>query len=634
MEEKNEDTSLNPSKMQVEKSGKKSLFEEIRFPAAACLLVGIFISFIYNRFLHVQDAWFNCYAEMMLQGKLPYRDFYFFAQPLYLFLSELLVSIDNQDITFRYYACFERIVITAAAYWTLSQHFSKTASFVGTITSVIMMTSFFIDPLYGYYYTSLLFGLLGMGFMARALEPHRGQRHLFFLSGFFIGIAFYAKQTSGGMTAIAVFLALLLCSSTLSLLWARFVALAAGFSISGLPFALWILLNGLSEAYFQQVFFNSIGQKGGFFSILTGFLRRTTQGSMVAIYFDCALVLLLLARLGHLRLNRRGVAEPEMGTAAFYIMTALYAAALIIPFYFSGIVVPWQFKPGLYVLVPITICMSFYCTVTLLIFILLNRRQMLQHEPICSPSLLTLTLGSCAIFYSTGMSYAIQEHALVPGLAVCVAFVIDYFALSRPQATRYLMISLSIFLVFIAATKKYYVTYYWFAWRDGSLHAKSSTLHIPKLKGFNLDPDEAAIYQGIYDIISSGTAPADHVFTFPNCPLFNYITDHPQPTFSLAHYWDVCPDDVARSDAAGLLANPPAIIVWLKVPPDQLIYQRASYRNGHRSGYDDIEDVLRKLTSSGSYVKVFSRQYNFDSFPIEVWKRKNLPQPEHNPSPP
>jgi hypothetical protein len=40
-----------------------------------------------------------------------------------------------------------------------------------------------------------------------------------------------------------------------------------------------------------------------------------------------------------------------------------------------------------------------------------------------------------------------------------------------------------------------------------------------------------------------------------------------------------------------------------------------------------MEDVLARLTTSGAYEKVFSRQYNGQSFPIEVWKRKDLPEP-------
>ena len=623
----NETMALNPSKIERGRSDKKSLLAELRFPVAACLLVGLFTSFIYNRFLHVQDAWFNCYAEMMLQGKMPYRDFYFFTQPLYLFLSEFLVSLRDQDITFRYYACFERVMMTAAAYWMLSRHFSRTASFVGTITSIIIMSSFFIDPLYGYYYTSLVFCLLAIGFMAQALAPHREQRRLFLFSGLFLGLAFYTKQTTGGLSSIALFLSLLLCSSSVALFWSRFVALAAGFSITGLPFALWVLLNGLSRPYFQEVFFNPVGQKGGLFEILTGFIGRVLPEPIVAIYLDMAVLILFLAWRGQLRLNRLGVAEPEMGTAPFAIMAALYVAALTIPFYCARIVVPWQFNPGLYIMVQMAIYGAFYSTVILLVFILVNRSSMLRHEPACSPSLLVLTLGSFGVFYSTGLSYAIQEHALVPGLSVGLAFIVDYVALLKPQATRYLVIAISIVLVFTATTKKYYVTYFWYAWEDGSLHPTSASLRIPKLQGFQIDPKEAAIYQRVYDIITSVTKPTDHVFTFPNCPLFNYITGHPQPTFSLAHYWDVCPDNLARSDAAGLLANPPAILIWLKAAPDELAYQEASFRNGHRGGYNDMEDVLARLTTSGNYEEVFKRQYNGQSFPIEVWKRKDLPEP-------
>ena len=47
------------------------------------VVVGVYNLMFFNRYLPLTEGWFLAYARLMAEGKVPYRDFYFFMTPLY-----------------------------------------------------------------------------------------------------------------------------------------------------------------------------------------------------------------------------------------------------------------------------------------------------------------------------------------------------------------------------------------------------------------------------------------------------------------------------------------------------------------------------------------------------------------------
>src|SRR5664279_3902526 len=78
--------------------------------ALAVVVVSVFLIFLHDRYLPIHEGWFSYYGYLMRQGKIPYRDFYFFGQPISLFISKLFVG--DHLINLRRFGLVERIALT------------------------------------------------------------------------------------------------------------------------------------------------------------------------------------------------------------------------------------------------------------------------------------------------------------------------------------------------------------------------------------------------------------------------------------------------------------------------------------------------------------------------------------------
>jgi len=66
--------------------------------AVSTLLIWLLI--IYNRFLTPHEGWFSYYGLLMKSGKVPYRDFYFFTQPVHLLIARVVSEFGDKLIYF------------------------------------------------------------------------------------------------------------------------------------------------------------------------------------------------------------------------------------------------------------------------------------------------------------------------------------------------------------------------------------------------------------------------------------------------------------------------------------------------------------------------------------------------------
>jgi hypothetical protein len=588
--------------------------EAAAYPLAAVALVGVFLSFIYNRFLPVQDAWFAHYGALIRDGRLPYRDFYCFIQPLPLVLARAIVAVGGDHlIAFRLYAVAERLALTAVLYDMLRQCFSRYAAFAGAVVSVVMMTTSADDALFGYFITCILFGAAALGALARGFRAPRGAGYVW--CGVFLALAFFTKQSSGGLLGVALFGVILWASGDFRAIWRALMKVGAGFATVGLVVAAVLFALGLMGDYLRDVFFNAIGQKGGAGAILTGFwFRLNLWPYVLAVVAACA-ALFTCWVAGWLRPWPASARQRPV----FLVTGALGLLALMLPVLLNATVVPWFIATRVYVALLFVIPLTFYATLILLLHLLLNRRKLLEARAGCNPGLLALAAGGMAGLLASGMSYEITAGALAPALGVCLAYGLDFLAGLR--AIRFALVALTIFLLFTGATKKYLSSYWWWGWEDTTLHPRGVS-RLPQLAGFDLDPAEIATYENIVNLITRRASGADTVFSFPNCPLFNVLTGRLQPTFAPVHFLDVCPDAVERRDAAYLRDHPPRILIWLRAPAADEARLERSFRGGAPNGYQEMESTLRDLTESPAYSLGYRTQYNDESFPLEVWVRR------------
>jgi hypothetical protein len=278
----------------------------------------------------------------------------------------------------------------------------------------------------------------------------------------------------------------------------------------------------------------------------------------------------------------------------------------------------WVFAKGTEVLVNVVL----YSLAPLLAFVFYSRfisrgAQWVRGNQVPIALLITSVFWT----YSCGMSWNIAEQSLIPSLGLLLAFCYDRIQFRQTRVFSLVALITSLAIISLGAWHKWNLAFNWEGWfEEVSEHGAHST-H-PEIAAYTLNPSEIVIYDSILDDIAKYTKPGEAIVTFPTIPLFNYVGGHPQPTFAPVHYWDVCPDDVARRDAQRVLLARPRMIVELRLADWVWKEHDQGWRAGRRSGQRDFQDALDTLTSSGDYRLLWTFLTPDYHMPVQVWLRE------------
>ena len=293
------------------------------------LSVGLVLSWlllIYNRYFVVNEGWFSYYGWLMNNGRMPYRDFYFFTQPISLLISQALAGFGDRLIYFRYYGLAERAVLTAALYYLLSREFSVAASVCGTVASSFLFLAYATDALFSYLYTCLLFFVLALVCLQKAWRSAVRRDVWMILAGVAASLSFFAKQSNGLLAIAAIALTILVVSGSPRKAIADLFKFATGVFAGSLPFVCWLAGNAAWRPYLQEVFLKAASSKGGLQAVFFGFITR--QVRTVPLVCLGALVVLALAVEPLLSLKRPGsqAVQPSRSVALIGIAGAVIVA--------------------------------------------------------------------------------------------------------------------------------------------------------------------------------------------------------------------------------------------------------------------------------------------------------------------
>ncbi len=108
------------------------------------------------------------------------------------------------------------------------------------------------------------------------------------------------------------------------------------------------------------------------------------------------------------------------------------------------------------------------------------------------------------------------------------------------------------------------------------------------------------------------------ISTFPHMPLFYLLADRKRETFSAVHYFDVCSDALAISDARIIGRIKPKVIVVMYFPESAWRFHEDIFRGGQRSGQRDLMDLIDRFKNDGEYKSVRRYSTSGNNYDIEV----------------
>jgi hypothetical protein len=576
-------------------------------------LVAAWLLLIHNRFLTIHEGWFSEYADLMRAGKMPYRDFYFFTQPMQLWISRAVLGVSRKLIYIRYYGVAERIAMTGVLYLLLSRAFSPVAAACGTIASSFLFVAYAADAFFSYLYTCLFLLLVSLAFLQQS-ERQPGRASLWiFCSGFAASLAFFTKQSNGLLGAFGIGLAILICSSSLGLAIRRAFSYVGGLIAGSIPFIAWLVSNGAWNAYIREVFVGGAASKGSLFSVFFGFYRRELPTVAMAAFVAIFAVVLLMARSGRLKVLSAN--DASSGRRQWLLLAVLAAVPVVamLSVHRISLLATEATRFGSHAVARV----AFYTTVCALAYFLW--RRLANHA--LDNDLIALLLVGFFWQYGCGMSFAIEEQSLIPALGVILAFLFDRVRIGSGSASIWLTVVLTSACVFAGAFQKWNAPFVWMGWRE-PMAIEGRHSRWSEIADFHLDQADATMYDAILDDVARYVGPDDQLVTFPTIPMFNFISHHPQPTFAPVHNWDVCPDDIAIRDAETIRRIRPRMIVELRNQPWVWRDQEMSFRQGRRSGQRAIQEVIDGFAASGEYRLL--REYDTPFFKdrVEVWLRR------------
>lgn len=239
------------------------------------LLVLILLGFstlYFNNTYPISEGWGVFNAELLSQGKVAYRDFYYYLPPLSLWMDALFWKLSfGMLLVFRAWRLAERIAIYILVYNFLKRYFHCVYAFVACAFTAVLSTGDVYDLFGDYNQTMALLAILLL--YAATTFAHakalRGRLKWLFISGMIIGGMFLNKQTIFLASFICYFICLTaFCLKTRDKNWLRYcVSVAVGMLVPIGITAVYLLSQNALIPFLDQVYINTDG-KGSLFGII------------------------------------------------------------------------------------------------------------------------------------------------------------------------------------------------------------------------------------------------------------------------------------------------------------------------------------------------------------------------------
>jgi len=586
-------------------------------------VVSTYTLILFNKFFPIEEGWFSVFAHEMAIGKTPYKDFFFFLQPLYQLEINVLIKIFGYAfIVMRFFGLTERLLLASVIYLIFLRALPAKYAALAAITSIAIFASNTTDVIYSYYQSCLLLGLISVYiiliYFSHALAKNETTRFdwLVVIAGIAGGLSFLTKQTTGLFVPLVILVIsfIIMAKTSLAKAWRNTCLYLVGFFAPVAYVFYWLHTKGVLSYYIQQVYLGSKGSKGGsLITILFGFLPRILTA-------NCISSILLLAIAGWLLCyfmpkiascnkllpieNKLIIFSPRDKNISFLITLGLLTITGVYLIYFS----PLFFKiiNKIYVFLNFFHLKLFFIHILFFIVIVLFIHYLVKFYKTQSKDnneniyFILISAVSFAVMYAHGLSYSIEEHSVVPAFGLLFSYLI---LLNHPFAKiKNLIISLvCLSVIYLCAVQRISWPYEWWGWKEPDIRTANTIPTLPLLKGFRLSENTNKIITEITNFITTHSSKNDSIYTFPHIPLFYILSDRYPNTYALIHYFDVCPDSAAETDAKTLEKSPPKIIIWMEFPEDVWKFHENTFRQGHQSGQRKLQSLINKFITSKMY---------------------------------
>lgn len=562
----------------------------------------LFLLSFWNRFLAPSvSGMFLEFASRLLQGKIPYRDFYVIVTPFYIFKVAAIIKIFGSSLaTFRLIEVLYRCVTGAILMLWLARIVRLPYALLGTIASITLFSTDPADSLTSYHEDALFWSLLG-GFLISLVDWEQGARLknnlLLACSGICCSICFFTKQTSGtGITfaLVVVIIGLSVRDYGCSVCLSRLAVFGAGWAIPATALSLWLYREGALAAFIRIIFLTGHAAKGSleviFLRVFAYFWLGPPALKIVNLLLATSFILFCV----HLVQNRT-TKNAGTGTALqISLIGVLGLIALIIGNLYAPSIASNTILTQL--LEIWSIHFGFLGSLVLALFysIALTRRVLAWQEK----QRWIIAMASLFICYTLSWGWASWGPMAFPCLGVVIALGLeDIASINGNRAIRLLIAGYVISLLVIFEADKMRSPFGWDGWADAPTYRAKSLSTQPFLKGIYMAPEVANFTDDLTKVIQAYARPDDPIFIYSYQPLWYVLANRWPPTYAQVHFFDVAPDEICRSDADLLIRARPKVIVDFTSDLEIAMGER-NFRSGQLSGQRYLYSQMYELINT------------------------------------
>lgn len=607
-----------------------------------------FSSLYFTNTFPLSEGWFVNYSELILRGKVPYKDFYYFLPPFTLFFDTILWKLSfGLLIVFRGWYLFERILIYLLVYRFLCRYFKwQYAAISCTISEILCAADafdFFGDYNQNIVLLVVLFAYCAANFTEEVIFKSK-LKHLF-LAGVLLGFMFLCKQTIV-LSCFIIYLFALIINCYLNKdknLFRYIIFVALGTLIPIICFFIYLSYHNAIVPFIDQVFLSASG-KGSFYDIIIKMPLETIQH---LVQWVLSLVLFLMILI----VQKENI-EKAYIRILLIISILLIASKFNFLKYINAVTSSYKFI-GLIIVAAIPLILTHFlrnkishCYILRNIFIFLwigcigaglylsdttllaiyemdsfsiieslfnvtlyyyqflfigyciaqklyKGKQQRQYE-----SLFMFAAGGLAICYASSMaagSNTIASLAMRITTPLIICHIIQVFSFNRfTKTVKYFFYGFCTILITITCAQKAISPYPWWGIDNSPMWEKTYTVDIPELKGITFSKDDKDMYERITQLIKENSNEDDIIFGYPYIKIFNILCHRYETNFVPVMWYDVVGDQYVELTIQEFEKKLPEIVLWKEIPGAMEAHENI-YRNGQPLVQRKLEKMFQKI---------------------------------------
>lgn len=647
-----------------------------------------------NRTFTMSEGWAFFYNGLIDEGKVPYRDFYYYLPPLNLFIDYVIWKVSaGYFFIYRLVRLAERVLILEIMYSVISKKVNPFIASIGCFIAAVLASANVYDLVGDYNQTVQLFAVLLCVLVLKYVDNFDNLKkrcQVMFLIGICGGCMFLSKQTIVVAAAI-IFSALILffvITKREKNLFRMILSVGLGLAIPlGVTFLYLIYTHSLTE-FINQVFIDT-GSKGSLYEIIFDkfFSVIKERGFEFTAILSCLAALIIHKNkpAALAKADKKNATETalicfsafligcrylytvwdsiKVSSRTLFIIPLLIIVAIILivdirklyakivvfaSFILLGILIILNinnFTAILYWSTTSFDAMTSLLTVVYLVQLVWLFYHLIKHLTKKTPLALdsvVLVCASLASCWSTVMSSDGAGNVVTNSGFISVP-VLVYLMFKRAKFTKQTYVKIFIIFcvgVFCAcASQKVENAYSWWGDSEAPFSEKTEASDIKALKGFRFSKEEYEKYDKLCEVIDDNTDENSTIFGFPYVKAYNvFLENYNMDNFVPVLFYDVCADDYAKKDAKLLAKNPPDIVVWLDIKQCMETHEKA-FRNGDILGQRKIQKWFASVknedyTLIGQIGEVFVYKNNSSGAPtstfIQKSNKKNLTAEKKN----